>query len=114
MKTLHQPELGYLIRCEARRYSVLLDQFDNYGTSAPRLEVKRFPILRRTQRGAWIDVWGDKRFVLLTARKQYASETEEEAKQQFIHRKRRQIKILASRLRDAKEDLALAVPDSLP
>lgn len=118
--------MNELIRCESRRYSVTIDaDLDLYGVSGPELSYQHFTILRRTPKGAWIYTGGYyssgfpysweevdreyRRFVLLTATKQYASETEEEAREQFAYRKRRQIKILSQKLRRAEEDLSLVV-----
>jgi hypothetical protein len=99
----------HLIRCEARRRSITLDaELELYGTSPPSLEFYRFKILKRTPKGAWINSFEGKRFVLLTAAKQYASSTQAEAVNQLRSRKRWRIKILSRQLKDAKEDLALA------
>jgi hypothetical protein len=49
----------------------------------------------------------DLKFVLLTAKKQYACATKEEALTSFLARKERQIKILEANLERAKRALAL-------
>lgn len=100
----------FLIRCEAQRYSVAVDtEHEIYDTSPPKLLYSKFKILRRTPKGAWIvRIFGDQKFVLLSARKQFASETKEEALDQFRHRKLSQVRTLSARLRCAKEDLELA------
>lgn len=100
--------LGLLYRCEAKRYSYIIDaDLDMYGTTPPRLEFREYPIIKRTPKGAWIDIYGKKRFVLLTARKKFACDTREDAIRSFIARKERQIRILNRQLYDAREDMAL-------
>lgn len=121
--------MSSLIRCEAMRYSVVIDaEREIYGTSNPELVYWRFPVLKWTPKGAWIYLgftsggppptmeevdreW--RRFVLLTAVKQYASRTEAEARSQFAYRKKRQIKILSRKLREAEDELRLASGGSL-
>jgi hypothetical protein len=96
-----------LWRCEAQRYSVVIDpDADRYGVTPPRLEMCWWQVNRRTPQGAWI---GGK-FVLLTATKRWACPTEEEALESFIARKRKQIRILSTQLRRAEADMALAYP----
>ncbi len=97
-------DMDVLWRCEAKRYSVCIDpETDRFGTSAPRLEMWWHRVSRRTPKGAWL---GD-RFVLLTARKRWACNTEQEALESFVARKTRQIKILSAQLAAAEADLAL-------
>ncbi|UPT95468.1 hypothetical protein J4G48_0040655 [Bradyrhizobium barranii subsp. apii] len=98
-----------LWRCEAKRYSVCVDpDRDVYGTTPPKLEMWWWEIDRVTPKGAW--VCG--RFVLLSATKRWACPTEEEALESFMARKRKQIRILSHRLKEAEVDLALAYPKS--
>lgn len=93
-----------LWRCEAQRYSVVLDaDADLYGITDPRLELRWHRVTKRTPKGAWLGT----RFVLLTARKRWATNTEDEAIESFIARKRRQIEILTGKLKQAEADLAL-------
>lgn len=66
-----------------------------------------FPVIKETKCGVWIDIYGQKRFVNLEAKKKYACRTEEEALESYRARKRRQIKILEHRLAEAKAALAL-------
>jgi hypothetical protein len=97
-----------LWRCEAKRYSVVIDpDADRYGVTPPRLEMCWWHVHRRTPKGAWI---GGK-FILLTATKRWACETEAEALESFKARKRKQISILTSKLKDAERELALTEPN---
>jgi hypothetical protein len=100
--------IDVLYRCEARRYSYTINaDLDQYGVTFPELKINWYRVTKRTPKGAWIE--GDK-FVLLSARKKYACETIEEAIESFRQRKKRQIKLLETQLRKAKEDLSLADP----
>lgn len=57
-----------------------------------------YPVLKTTAAGVWLDVYGDKRFVLNAARKRYACPTIEEALASYHARKARQIRILRQQL----------------
>lgn len=103
---LGQPPLDVevLWRCKARRYSYIIDaDADKFGVTEPRLEMLWYRIIKRTPKGARL--YG--KFVLLTAKKQWACETEAQALTSFIARKERQISILNAKLQSAKQDLAL-------
>lgn len=93
-----------LWRCEAKRYSYTIDaDADQYGVTAPRLEMCWWHVDRRTPKGAW--TCG--RFVLLTAIKKWACNTQEDALESFKARKKKQIRILSTQLARAQADLAL-------
>lgn len=99
----------YLYRCETVRYSYIIDaDLDMYGTSAPQIRIDRFEIIRRTEKGAWICSVSGKRFILLTARKRFACETEKEAVESMIARRNRQIRIIEKQLERCKEDIMAA------
>ena len=100
--------IDVLWRCEARRYSVCIDpDRDQYSVTPPRLEMQWWQVNRRTPKGAWIGG----RFVLLTATKRWACNTEDEALESFKARKQKQIAILTSKLRLAERELALTDPN---
>lgn len=61
-----------------------------------------YPVLKITRCGVWLDIYGQARFVLLTARKRYACPTEAEALASYHTRKKRQVKILSAQLRQAE------------
>lgn len=99
----------FLYRCESIIYAAPLDEFDR-SSGEGRLELReiKFQIIKRTPKGAWIDIYGDKKFVNLTARKKFACETIDKALESFIARKERQISILESQTRYAKRVLQMA------
>ena len=102
------PNLGYLYRCFDCVYAAPVDEFD-YPIGRSRVEVvyDRYKIIKRTAKGAWIDNYGERKFVLLTARKKFACETIELAQQSFIARKTRQIEILAAKIDRAEQAIEL-------
>lgn len=62
-------------------------------------KLNEYPVIKETRCGVWIDIDYDrKKFINLHAHKKWACETEEEALEQFKHRKLRQIKILNGQL----------------
>lgn len=77
--------------------------------------LETFKILKRTKCGAWIEFWGapSKKFVNLVAAKQYASETKEEALEQFKIRKKWQRKHLLRSLEDINKILDKISKDEL-
>jgi hypothetical protein len=112
---IHRSEIHYpvghptdssqvLWRCEAKVYSTIVDaEREIFGTTTPRLEMWWHQVQRWTPQGAWICG----RFILLTARKQWACRTEEEALESLRQRRKRQAGILRKRLERAEYELAL-------
>jgi hypothetical protein len=99
-----------LWRCTAQSYSYIIDaDREQYGVTDPRLELRWYPVDRRTPKGAW--VCGE--FQLLTAFKKKFSETEEDAISDFKARKRKQIRIVTNQLRRAQIELSLTEPHPL-
>lgn len=99
-------------RYEDTCYAPSVDEFNApLGKRHVVVALRRYEVLRATPKGAWIDVWGAPKFVLLSARKRFACPTIEEAKASFIARKRRQIRVLSAQLHDAKIALSLAASD---
>lgn len=91
-----------LWRVEAKSYSYVIDpDREEYGVTAPRLELHWYPVTRRTPCGAW----AADRFVLLTATKRFACNTVEEALESFRQRRRRQVRILTNQLKTAQYEL---------
>ena len=95
-------------RYEMICYAAPVDEFDRqYGEGTVATYVRKFPVIRETKCGVWLDVgFGESKFVLRDAKRQWASPTEEQAKHKFIQRKRRQIQILSRQIDDIKKALA--------
>lgn len=111
-----------LWRCEARRYSVVIDpDVDLYGVSDPRLELHYYDVIRRTPKGAYIHgpsslTWNQSSseyLVILSRNKAYARNTVDEAVRDFVERRKRQIRILEGQLQLAQEELALTAKGGL-
>ena len=102
---------NFLYRYDSCAVSIGLDEYDDpYPEHRIRIILNKYPIIKRTDKGAWIQYHSydrNKKFVLLTAKKQFASETEEKAKECFIARKKRYIRILRSRLEDAEDAIKI-------
>lgn len=96
-----------LWRVEAVSYAVG-DEYGGWTSTGPRLELFVLPVRKwtpcgaRLEEGRWVDLQPD--------RKQYASRTPDEALQQFINRRKAQIRILEKQLARAKRELRLAEP----
>jgi hypothetical protein len=98
----------FWFRYEDVRYAAPVDEWgDSYGIGHLEVKLRKFPVLKHTPKGAWINGWRGRRFVLRDARKRYACPTLEEAKESFIARKKRQAGIYRARLRDAEEAIKL-------
>lgn len=103
-------ETEFLYRYEEIITAPLLDEHETpiANTASLKLYCKQYAIIRRTPKGAWIDMgFGFKKFVKLTAFKRYACSTKEDAWLSFRARKERQIAILSSQLRRARGALKL-------
>lgn len=122
--------VGWVFRAEAVRYAAIQPYADpvtgdgEWYTTAPRVELFAFPVVRWTPCGATIkNIWGRRysTFVdLRPGRKQYASRTAREAVEQLVERRRRQLYILNRQIARAKEEKRVAerllnpTPVSLP
>ena len=94
----------YAYRFEDRRISNGVDEFgDPHSGSRLGIQVQSYPILSRTPKGIWINIWSGKRFVLLTANKRFAVPDKQGAWADFQHRKKRQARIYEGRLKHARE-----------
>ncbi len=96
-------------RFEDIRYALLPDEFgDRRGRGRLAVELRRFAVIKRTPKGAWLLLNnGDKRFVLTTAHKQFACPSVEEAIISFRARKTRQVRIYEARAAQARESIEL-------
>lgn len=104
---------GWLIRAEAVSYSyVICADREEYGSTAADIELWAFPVERYTPYGATMaDIWSGarKRWVDLRPNaKQWASRTADEAVQQLMLRRKRQLYVLACQTYRAQYELDLA------
>ena len=98
----------FWFRYDSVRYASSLDEFEcPVGDGHLEVKLRKFPVLKHTPKGVWINGWRGRRFVLRDARKRYACPTLEEATESFIARKKRQAGIYRARLRDAEEAIKL-------
>lgn len=72
------------------------------------LTITAWPVLKRTPKGAWIDMWDKRKFICFNWNKQFACETPGRALQAYRARRRRQIGILEAQLRQARLGLMIA------
>lgn len=72
------------------------------------LWLQQFEVIKETPKGAWLDVYGEKRFINREWRKRYACPTADEAMTGYIKRKEAEIRILKRRLAASNAGLALA------
>lgn len=102
-------ERKYWYRIENRTESSGWDDFSEIGSGHHEvLKLWALPVLKHTPKGVWVDNFGQRKFVLLDSRKQYASPTKEAAMEAFKARKKRQISIINARLKSAQAALAVA------
>jgi hypothetical protein len=85
-------------------------RFDDLrGTERVRVSVTKYPVLRHTPKGVWLDIGGGReRFVLKRGRKRFACPTQDAAMESFKARKERQRKILMAQLQGVEAALVAA------
>jgi len=73
------------------------------------IELKTYLVIRHTPKGVWIDTRFDlaeksrKKFILKDAMKRFACPTIEEAKESFLARKRKQLRIYKARTKQVEQ-----------
>ena len=73
-----------------------------------KVDLIAYPVMKETPKGIWIYVpFNQKKFINLSAKKKFACISKEDALYSFIARKKRQIRILSTQLRDAQDALSL-------
>lgn len=87
-----------------------VDEFENYGPSTVNIRYLQFVIVRRTPKGAWINVYGEHKFVNLNAYKKFACATKEDALTSFLARKEKLISIMEARIKHAVAAIYLVKP----
>lgn len=99
-----EPHLGKMYRYESVLTSSYYedDYGEHWGTPGVAVYLHSYPIIKWTPKGVRIALYGDEtKFILLDARKRWASPTEEEAAISFLARKTKQIQILTSQIASA-------------
>ena len=96
-------EVEYWYRYYDFRYAAPIScgEYDEevIGTSTAAVHLEKFEVIKHTPKGVWINMGlGDKKFVLKCARKRFACPTIEEAKESFLARKKRQLRIHQARV----------------
>ena len=95
-------------RFESTVVSDGVDQFDNpVGPGSTQLRLYHYPVVGKTPKGVWLDIYGRRRLVLMEARKRYACPTIHEAAESFRKRKARQTWILKRQIHHVEEALLL-------
>lgn len=83
-------------------------RYDGYATETGSPYLGKYPVVKTTAKGVWIDVWGKHRFVLLDARKRWAYPTKELALNSFLIRRTKQVQ-LARHLEAKAQDTVYAI-----
>jgi hypothetical protein len=101
----------YWFRLEDQRYAASLDEFDEpIGRGRLVVHVRKFKVVRHTPKGVWLiggSYGGDPRFVLRGARRRFACQTLDEAKESFEARKSKQARIYRARADTSDEAVQL-------
>jgi hypothetical protein len=102
------PEVWY--RFDDQDYSVA-DDWSEHSHTQYGVQVIEFHVVKHTPKGVWLirsNGWGHKRFVLHTAKKRFACATKELAKESYIARKNKQIRIYQYRIQEAEHHIRIA------
>jgi hypothetical protein len=101
-------EKSLLYRINHRITGSFFDENETIFNKRVELYVQKFPVVKTTSCGVWINVYEKKKFVNLKSFKKFAHETIEEAKIAFEKRKEKQIRILENQLKSVKIALTLS------
>lgn len=93
--------------------TLVIDKLIRYEDRGDVVLKEEYPILKFTPQGAWIDVWGKKKFVLARTFKKFAAKTDEEARKSFFARKHRQLRILEHRIEGIKDAIQALKDDRI-
>lgn len=110
MTEANKPKVGDTwYRYEDRLYGSA-NEFDEVTHTYVKLQLTEFVVTKVTPKGVWVSAFGCciPRFVLLSANKRHALPTKEDALESLMARKARQIRILESQMKHAREATALA------
>lgn len=96
-------------RFEDKRYANTPDEFGESRGSHLVVELRRFPVLRETRTGVWLQIFpGMNRFTRRDVYRRFACPTIEEAFESYRARKAKQIRIYQARVESAREALLMA------
>lgn len=74
-----------------------------YNIPDINITLSKYPVIKHTNKGVWLNVYGTKRFVLNDSVKKFACPSKYLAKKSFLARKNRQVSILEKKLLIIKE-----------
>lgn len=94
-------------RYEDRKFSVA-NEWGEHDYTRVDIQLFKFPVEKRTPKGAWLRVFFSRRWVSLHATKRFACPTLEEAAVSFVARKTRQRNIHQARADAAQHTLSRA------
>lgn len=80
---------------------------DFIGPGSVHIGIQRFPVIRHTLKGVWLEFYGKKKFVLTDAKKHFACATYKEARASYRARKVRHRSILKAQLKSVETLLTM-------
>ena len=99
----------YAYRFMEMQFAPPLDEWDNpVGQGRVELHLERYPIIKFTPKGVWINNCGRKRWINLHAHKRFACLTIEDALESYKQRKLAQKRILLAQFHKCNKALGLA------
>lgn len=87
------------------------NEYDEIVWTDVYLSLEEHTVCKVTPKGVWVTDGLDRKFILLTANKQFAAPTKEEALNSLLARKKRQIRILESQLKHARRASVVALEE---
>jgi hypothetical protein len=106
--------IEFYYRYEDVQYAAPLDEFDNpQGPGRLAVELREYQVVKRTPKGVWLSLYGDRRFVLNSATRRFACPTKAEAQESFLARKKRQISIHQGSIKRAERAMAIVTKGEL-
>lgn len=109
----------YWYRFEDVRYAPPADEYGEYrGRGELKVYLRKYVVIKHTPKGVWLERWEthtgkprtvdefnapEKRFVRKDTNKRFACPTELEARESFLARKSKLIRIMKARITDAEE-----------
>lgn len=104
----NDPDQEYWYRVD-HYHGASFDSDGDWQRSYDTCKIQKFKVISHTPKGVWLDVYGEKKFVLGTSRKQYAVPTEELAYLDFLYRSNRYVNMMQARIKARQESMMDAV-----